>query len=98
MATDTEVTSPDRSKVLGSTVEALGSRQCSPATATLLHRSRINTELSPKTAEPYKGFGGRNQGPTETKTPSQSTGAELGNLTQIDTGLKRTDITNTRRL
>ena len=31
-------------------------------------------------------------------TPSQSTGAELGNLTQIDTGLKRTDITNTRRL
>ena len=31
-------------------------------------------------------------------TPSQSTGAELGNLTQIDTGLKRTDISNTRRL
>ena len=28
-------------------MEALGSRQCSPATAALLHRSRI-TELSPK--------------------------------------------------
>ena len=61
------MTSPDRLKVLGSTLEALGSRQCSPATAALLHRSRINTELSPKTAGPYKGFGRRNQGPTGTK-------------------------------
>ena len=67
LAADTEVTSPDRLKVLGSTLEALGSRQCSPATATLLHRSRNNTEFSPKTAGPYKGFGGQNQGPTETK-------------------------------
>ena len=36
MAVDTEVTSPDRLKVLGSTLEALGSRQCSLATAALL--------------------------------------------------------------
>ena len=72
LAADTEVTSPDRLKVLGSTLEALGSRQCSPATATLPHRSRINTEFSPKTAGPYKRFGGRNQGPAETKvSPSR---------------------------
>ena len=48
LAADIEVTSPDGLKVLGSTLEAFGSRQCSPATATLLHRSRNNTEFSPK--------------------------------------------------
>ena len=61
------MTPPDRLKVLGSTLEALGSRQYSPVTATLLHRSRINTEFSPKTAGPYKEFDGQNQGLTETK-------------------------------
>ena len=32
LAANREVTSPDRLKVLGSTLEALGSKQCSPAT------------------------------------------------------------------
>ena len=62
LAVDTEVTSPDRLKVLGSTLEALGSRQCSPATAAQ-HRGRNDTELSPKTAGPYKKIWQTKSGP-----------------------------------
>ena len=35
---------------------------------------------------------------TKLSTPNQSTGAELGNLTQINTDLKRSDISDIRRL
>ena len=65
------MTPPDRLKVLGSTLEALGSRQCSPATEAQ-HRGRNDTELSPKQQDPTKRFGRRNQGPAETEvSPSR---------------------------
>ena len=63
LAANREVTSPDRLKVLGSTLEALGSRQCSPATATLPHRSRNNTEFSPKNSRTLQRIWRTKSGP-----------------------------------